>query len=93
MIQIPNFKKLRNQLLNDPILLREMCLKLNILQENKSKVPSRVLDQWESNGFAVTSWVDDDDLSDEEKVARSADLADKCIKALKQNLMKGDFKR
>ncbi|MCQ5129576.1 hypothetical protein NE562_07875 [Butyricicoccus faecihominis] len=93
MIQISNFAKLRKQLLSDHILLRELCIKLDILQEKRINGPDRVLGTWESNGFAVTSWVDDDDLSEEEKNLRYADLADQCIKALKSKAMRGDYKK
>lgn len=85
MIQIPSFKKLREQLINDPLLLKELCIELEIMESDEvSKNPQRLIDSWQSSGFTVTCNIDDDKLTEDEKQIHYANLADKCIKALKE---------
>lgn len=81
----------RAELIKKPQALRHLCaelgisFKMTVLNPNFGGMDtSRVLTQYSSHGFNITVEIDDDDLSPAQKKLHYTDLADKCIKALKQ---------
>ena len=82
---------LKRELIRNPEKLRRLCADLGIsfkailMNPNFGATgPNRLLDSYQSGRFAITIEIDDDDLTPEQRKLHYMDLADKCIKKLKE---------
>lgn len=74
------YDELRNFLIKNPSLAMDIIKGRFILSAGDNM--SRLLSKTNEKGFRVTVEVDDDDLTEEQRKKRDADLADKAIRVL-----------
>ncbi len=76
-----NYEELRNYLIKNPDLSRDI-IKRGFIQSTGDDIMSRLLNSTQRNGIRITAEVDDDNLTEEQRRKRDADLADKAIRIL-----------
>lgn len=76
-----NYEELRNYLIKNPDLARDI-IKHGFIESTGDDSMSRLLNSTQRRGIKITAEVDDDDLTEEERKKRDADLADRAIRIL-----------
>lgn len=76
-----NYEELRNYLIKNPDLSRDI-IKRGFIESTGDDSMSRLLSSTQRKGIKITAEVDDDNLTQEERKKRDADLADKAIRIL-----------
>lgn len=96
--KIIDYEKFRKKLIANPQTLYKICKMSGIDTTYYSNpnannfVVGRVISTSKNDGFTVICSINDDDLSEQEKMLHYANLADKCIKMLREHNEKGNKK-